>query len=240
MWDDVETWVEIRPSEEYEDLWQAVFRVNSGFTDTNRWKAFLIGHVKYGSRPYWKTEKTDRGLPENLSQTLKELIGENAEIKTDQASYYSLGELRDINLEEVLPLPEDPNSAEEFKYCVSMNLEFPESDIENMNANHLFPAFKASTVQEALDNDGQTKVELARNYGDTNVKKPVDAFEMEGKSHENLEKVSAVLRVERLKKKEFGRGFDRFIEMLDEMKKYLSRQDGGLSDEDIRLVVFSK
>lgn len=105
-WDVPEMYIERSLGKESENkIWSLVAKPWPMFTGLEYCKTFLLGHGKYGSYPAWEPVNRLKGLPENRSKTLNDLI-EAYDYEIKDATYLTLSELKEIDLEQKMDAPD--------------------------------------------------------------------------------------------------------------------------------------
>ena len=263
MWNPTNIWVEI----EVGNGWFPVMKANHVFGCSHRWRTFLLGHQKYGSKECWSPEKPLRELPDNLSQLVKNDLQATVDESNEDylehittlseitSTYYTLQELKDIDLDEEIGYPENPDKVSEYEYCVDCILEYEGSEYE---LNLYF--FRSDTIREALNQGGTKEIEVCPHAIEREIPCTLDEWIMakeakekyesqnldpkdyellidEKKLEEKPETSEATLRVIPKKKKSHGHGFKEFISILDKIKREAFDKRMVDGDQKIRVVI---
>lgn len=204
--------------------------------DVARWKAFLLGHSKASSKECWRPEKPLRGLPEYRNEWLSYLIQKNKE--DDVASeeemdkvftYYTLKELKEIDLDEPIGVPENPVKPSDYKYCLDLEMEV-ESEWRQYGLNSLHN-FRVETLEKAVEADSPIQIRIKE--------------EKFGPKEETLtDKTGGEtrLRATPRKKRYYSERFPELVNLLSEIYENKSfdlkhSDNRDISEDDIRLII---
>lgn len=227
-----------------------VFRANSIF-QVNRWKVFLLGHSKYGSKESWKPEKPIRGLPEKLSDTVRR---EAEATGAGTATYYTLDELEDIDLDEELGTPDlkslkksSDKGNTRFRRGIDFSIITPEGDeIDRFPVSEV-PAEKKHEAAEK----GETEIEVFRRDGlfrYTRENLVRDSERMSRGETPEPERIEATLKADVHKKRSYATDFQAFLELTEKIRKheeFVGRRNLEVPEEelipreDYRLVIWT-
>lgn len=230
--------VEVKESSRSES-YNGILRADSLFW-AKRWKAFLLGYEKYGPKNCWDPVKPLRGRPENHSPLLEGIFERRSENQVEDMeksmTWYTLEELKGIDLEEDVGVPDDPDNWTDYKYTVDTFIHGVERDPKVPYA-----WFHSETIQQALEEGGEIDIEVTEDD-----ELPVDQREKQGK--QVSETRSATLEVRKRKRKDYATNFQKLINLMEDFRTEDSydrleriSDDGGFyrpSDEEIRLVVW--
>lgn len=228
-WSTPEIWVEINEF----GYWMPVFRVDRLYS-CSRWRSFLLGGKKYGRTESWTTEQNSKGVPEDVSKLVSKRVDNQ---KWVDASYYDFEELKQIDLDKEMLLPENPENVSDFEYCLDLSIKLKDEEIKELDGNPKLPDFKISTIQEAVKNEeieitfAKIRIkDLGTQIATLNYIEDLDNDEAEELDYEE---VQGKLKVERKTRRSFARDFEAFLSLLDFIK---NQKD--LKNEQVRIVMW--
>lgn len=229
-WKNTHVWVEGKKG----SSWRAAMKAHNLFP-TTCWKTFLLGSSKNAE---WKTESKLRGIPNEISIDLENYLerfkGEGSSLGlperlNNSSTYYSVKELKEIDLDEPIGMPEKINNSKKFKYCVDCKLDVDGSQRE-VKLNHLDP----ETIRTAAEK-GQKEIEVF--YSEKNNRfYPLDAWRREKETKEKWgdeasplifdnilpdkpETKNGTLIVERIKRRRYAKKFEEFVQLVEEIEE---------------------
>jgi hypothetical protein len=222
-----------------------LLRANTLFA-TQRWKTFLLGHQKYGPKASWQPEKELKGLPQDVSENIKR---EAEECNYSYATYYTLNELEEIDLDEEMRVPtleQLERNKDNHKYGVKFEIIKPDGEEYGYFPWNALPAEKRV---DAIEN-GSVKLEgfLREGSFSTNAEDLVkDSERMSREDTPEPEKVTVTLDAEVKKKKDYATDFQEMIDLLNELRtsediqgnfNIQKGEEEQISKEDFRLVIW--
>lgn len=118
-------------------------------------KAFLFGRAKYGPLPGWEPVRELRGIPDDLSSDV-ELRREASDMTVADPTWLTLGELRSIDLDVPMGIPDDPAALHDrtVRRYAAYTLVSDDETEERADPR----AYDAETVYRALE-DGRVEVD---------------------------------------------------------------------------------
>jgi hypothetical protein len=214
-----------------------------------RWKAFLLGHQKYGPKPSWDPVEPLRGFPENLSDHIRydiendpniretgDLCGaDNEELDHLDATYYSLSELQSIDLDVDIGYPETDEfkrGEDDYEYAAKMRVEVdgevyhwrPESfDIETI-ARTIYIGPESTTLYE-LDGEhySEKKLEQAVRRGRESETDLIPELDPD----EAVERTGTI-SFEPRQRRDYAPGWDDLLDLLETLADRSTYHSGSL------------
>lgn len=200
------------------------------------WKVFLLGFSKYSSKECWNPEKPLKGLPEYRNDWLYNLVESNkkegvaSEEEMDKVfTYYTLKELKEIDLDEPVGLPENPESWDDYSRCLDLKMNV-EGEWVQYGLNRL-SNFGVETLKRAVESDNPIKIRIEE-----------ENFGSREESLVNKTGGKTKLKAKPRKKRYYGKRFPKLVSLLSEIYennsfelKHSNYQD--ISEDDIRLII---
>jgi hypothetical protein len=196
------------------------------------WKVFLLGFGKSTPRDCWSPEKPLRGLPEYKNSWLRNLIetyreeGVREEEMEKAFTYYTLNELKEIDLDEPVGIPDNPDKWSDYSYCLDLEMKV-EGEWRHCSLNGL----RVETLEEAVESDTPTQISIK----DEKFAREETLVDKTGGE--------TLLRASPRAKRYYGQGFPEFVNLLSEIHenktfdlKY-GHHSTDVSEDDIRLII---